>query len=113
MEIDFVLENLKKRRLTLGMTQKDIASKLSMDERAYSKIERGVKKSMNINMVFSLVEVLETTLVDLLQQPEGAAITSNTCQSHMLKKIIDTLRQISEQQAHLVRELGNIREQLS
>lgn len=113
MEADFVLENLKKRRLALGMTQKDIALKLFMDERTYSKIERGLKKSLDLNMMFSLAEILGTTVVDMLQQAEDTQRAADTCQPDMLKDIIDMLEQVSEQQIHLAKELGNIKEQLA
>lgn len=112
MEADFVLENLKKRRIALGMTQKDIALKLFMDERTYSKIERGLKKSLDLNMMFSLAEILGTTVVDMLQQAEDIPRAADTCQPDMLKDIIDMLEQVSEQQLHLAKELGNIKEQL-
>lgn len=46
-----------------------MAAKLFIEERTYSKIERGEQKSMDIRFVASIADILNTKVCTLLQDP--------------------------------------------
>ena len=57
----FIYENRKK----CGMSQKELADKLSITDKAISKWERGISFP-DISMLIPISEVLEISLYDLL-----------------------------------------------
>jgi transcriptional regulator with XRE-family HTH domain len=69
MKSQIVLNNIKNKRKLLGITQKEMASKLYMDERTYSKIERGGKKTVDIAFISTIAELLQTDIATLLESP--------------------------------------------
>ncbi len=69
MELTAIRCNIKKLRKLAGITQKEMAAKLFIEERTYSKIERGEQKSMDIRFVASIADILHTKVCTLLQDP--------------------------------------------
>ena len=81
MDITFIREKIKLLRRTKGITQKEMGSRLYMDERSYAKIERGEKKSIDILLLTSIADKLNVDIETLLgkeappagQQPEAVS----------------------------------------
>lgn len=67
MEIENIRKSIKQLRKAKGLTQKDMAARLFIDERTYSKIERGEQKSMDIRFVMSVAQILEMNPLNLLK----------------------------------------------
>lgn len=61
----FICENRKKH----GMSQKDLANKLHISDKAVSKWERGISFP-DISLLIPISEVLEVSLYDLLSGGE-------------------------------------------
>ncbi|WP_118974544.1 helix-turn-helix domain-containing protein [Taibaiella koreensis] len=59
--------NIKRLRRFRGITQREMAMRLYMDERTYAKMERGVNKSMDVRLLSSIADILKTDLATLLQ----------------------------------------------
>lgn len=66
MDLYQVRNNIKLLRKSKGITQKEIACKLFMDERTYSKIERGEKKSIDIRLLTAIADILHADIKSLL-----------------------------------------------
>ena len=62
----FICENRKKQ----GMSQKELANKLHITDKAVSKWERGISFP-DISMLIPIAEVLEISLYDLLTGGEA------------------------------------------
>jgi len=73
MELNAIRCNIKKLRKSAGITQREMAAKLFIEERTYSKIERGEQKSMDIRFVASIADILHTKICNLLKDPEMLA----------------------------------------
>lgn len=112
MNTKIVLDNIKKRRKALGLTQKDVANRLFMDERNYSKIERGCKKSIDLNLVFNLSEILETSIVELLREDKTEVVENTSSNETMMNILFNVLSRVSEQQQQLVNEIKTIQSKL-
>jgi transcriptional regulator with XRE-family HTH domain len=88
MELTAIRCNIKKLRKLAGITQKEMAAKLFIEERTYSKIERGEQKSMDIRFVASIADILHTKVCTLLQDPmeqpvlQPAAVAEETETEH-------------------------------
>lgn len=67
MDLNSIRCNIKRLRKSARITQKEMAFKLFMDERTYSKFERGENKSMDIRLLASIAALLEIDLPVLLQ----------------------------------------------
>ena len=79
MDLNSIRCNIKRLRKSARITQKEMAFKLFMDERTYSKFERGENKSMDIRLLASIAAILEIDLASLLQNSmEQDAPASNT-----------------------------------
>lgn len=63
-------EMIAARRKALGMTQKELAAKMNVTDKAVSKWERGLAFP-DINSVPRLAEVLEVSVVELMDAQEG------------------------------------------
>ena len=74
MNLNHLRCNIKNIRKTKGITQREMASKLFMDERSYSKIERGEKKSIDIVLLASIADILGTDICVLIEDPEEVSI---------------------------------------
>ncbi len=61
---------ISKKRKELNITQKDLASKLHITDKAISKWERGLSFP-DISMLIPLSEVLNISLYDLLKGEES------------------------------------------
>lgn len=70
MDLNSIRCNIKRLRKSARITQKEMAFKLFMDERTYSKFERGENKSMDIRLLASIASLLEIDLPVLLQDAE-------------------------------------------
>ncbi|WP_118974547.1 helix-turn-helix domain-containing protein [Taibaiella koreensis] len=70
MELNAIRCNIKKLRKSAGITQREMAAKLFIEERTYSKIERGEQKSMDIRFVASIADILHTKICNLLKDPD-------------------------------------------
>jgi transcriptional regulator with XRE-family HTH domain len=112
MNTKIVLDNIKKRRKALGLTQKDVANRLFMDERNYSKIERGCKKSIDLSLIFSLSEILETSIVTLLTEDQKETMEENASNETMLSIMFNVLSKVSDQQQQLANEMKTIQSKL-
>lgn len=66
MDITSIREKIKLLRRTKGITQKEMGSRLYMDERSYAKIERGEKKSIDILLLTSIADKLNVDIETLL-----------------------------------------------
>lgn len=67
MDLNSIRCNIKRLRKSARITQKEMAFKLFMDERTYSKFERGENKSMDIRLLASIAALLEIDLPVLLR----------------------------------------------
>lgn len=106
MDIYYVRNNIKTLRKEKGITQKEIAARLYMDERTYARIERGEKKSMDLLLLSSIADLLETTVTDLLApRIAGAGLGENLLTDHM-----DQLRQ---NQAKMLQHMKGLEEKLN
>lgn len=105
MNISFVLENIKKRRKALGLTQKDVALKLFMDERTYSKIERGCKKTLDLILIFNLAEILQIDVIEMLNTNNEDVVSTCSEAPDALSSIKDLLNIVAQQQQLLASEL--------
>ena len=88
MELTSIRCNIKRLRKLAGITQKEMAAKLFIEERTYSKIERGEQKSMDIRFVASIADILHTKVCALLQNPveqpaEQALVTVEEAQESL------------------------------
>jgi transcriptional regulator with XRE-family HTH domain len=70
MDLNSIRCNIKRLRKSARITQKEMAFKLFMDERTYSKFERGENKSMDIRLLASIASLLEIDLPVLLEDPQ-------------------------------------------
>lgn len=62
-------EIISKKRIALNMTQKELANKLFITDKAVSKWERGIS-SPDISILIPLAEILNISLYDLLKGEE-------------------------------------------
>jgi transcriptional regulator with XRE-family HTH domain len=89
MDLNSIRCNIKRLRKSARITQKEMAFKLFMDERTYSKFERGENKSMDIRLLASIASILEIDLPVLLQnsmeqESPPPQLTENGHQHHDL-----------------------------
>ena len=61
-----VRSKIKTMRETRGISQSQMAEKLHMDERNYKRIESGEKKTIDIDLLSRIAEVLEVDIPELL-----------------------------------------------
>ncbi|MBQ3011743.1 MAG: helix-turn-helix transcriptional regulator [Oscillospiraceae bacterium] len=82
-------EIISTRRKELGMTQKELAAKMNVTDKAVSKWERGIAYP-DIQSVPQLAEVLEVSVVELMDaQPD--AKTEEAPMKHIIKETIDLI----------------------
>lgn len=101
MDITYIREKIKLLRRTKGITQKEMGSRLYMDERSYAKIERGEKKSIDILLLTSIADKLNVDLETLLGKehtpPEPHPETANNTDLHCLIEAHQALREEIQQ----------------
>ncbi|MEZ4906700.1 MAG: helix-turn-helix transcriptional regulator [Saprospiraceae bacterium] len=61
---------IKKLRISKGMNQDDIASRLNISQSAYTKIENGITK-LDIERITELSKILEVDISELLSNEEN------------------------------------------
>jgi transcriptional regulator with XRE-family HTH domain len=83
MDLNSIRCNIKRLRKSARITQKEMALKLFMDERTYSKFERGENKSMDIRLLASIASLLEIDFSALLQDAEEQQANSHKEQDHL------------------------------
>jgi len=109
MNSNVIRKNIRSFRLSSGITQREIAARLFMDERTYSKIERGTKKSLDVQLLASIADVLNTNVGSLMADTtfnrttqdtdaEGATLTntSATGQGSLMDEIIQLRQEVAE-----------------
>lgn len=82
MDLNSIRCNIKRLRKSARITQKEMALKLFMDERTYSKFERGENKSMDIRLLDSIASILCTDLPVLLQNAQEQDIQQPDPEQH-------------------------------
>lgn len=113
MDICHIRNNIKLLRRSRGITQKEIAVKLFMDERTYSKIERGEKKSMDIRLLSSIADILETDVHTLLRSP-SATETSHNMHSIMVDdEMYSHINTLQQTQMDMMAEIKNMEARIS
>jgi transcriptional regulator with XRE-family HTH domain len=61
---------IKRRRIQLGYTQRDMSEKIHLSEKAWQNIENGITK-LDLERLQQIAEVLEMSLVDLINAQES------------------------------------------
>jgi len=113
MEFNYIRANIKNMRRAAGITQREMSTRLFMDERTYSKIERGEKKSVDIGLLSSIADILKTDIatlmVDPLKEPDAAIVTDTvpntagaTVSLEEQQKMMDELRALKEEVKELI-----------
>lgn len=115
MDLNSIRCNIKRLRKSARITQKEMAFKLFMDERTYSKFERGENKSMDIRLLASIAGILEIDLPVLLQNSLEQEITvhvlenghnqghdNNYLNGHMKADIEQEIRTLKEEVRELI-----------
>ena len=113
MDIYHIRNNIKLLRRSRGITQKEIAVKLFMDERTYSKIERGEKKSMDIRLLSSIADILETDVFTLLRNPADAETPQNLHAAMVDDEMYSHIHTLQQTQMDMMHEIKHIEERIS
>jgi transcriptional regulator with XRE-family HTH domain len=71
MDLNFIRQRIRNLRKTAGITQRDMANRLFMDERTYAKMERGEKKSMDITLLAAIADILRIDVPTLITNPRA------------------------------------------
>jgi transcriptional regulator with XRE-family HTH domain len=113
MDICHIRDNIKRLRRSRGITQKEIAVKLFMDERKYSKIDRGEKKSMDIRLLSSIADILETDMFTLLKSP--STTTEPLYNQHPVidDEVYNHIHTLQQTQMDMMVEIKHIEESIS
>ncbi|KAA5534635.1 helix-turn-helix transcriptional regulator [Taibaiella lutea] len=69
MDSSQIRRNIKRLRNAKGLTQKEMAKALFMDERTYSNFERGIKKSIDVKLLFAISDILQMDICNLIINP--------------------------------------------
>ena len=85
-------EIIAARRKELGMTQKELAAKMNVTDKAVSKWERGLALP-DINSVPQLAEVLEMSVVELIDS-QTQEKQDESSMKHTLKETVDLLLRV-------------------
>lgn len=105
-----IRNNIRLLRKSRGITQKEIACKLFIEERTYSKIERGEKKSIDISLLTAIAGILQTDITHLLQDTPEEQQMAYTLTDPEIKNQISSLQQT---QAALMEVMENMQEKIS
>lgn len=111
MNIKYIRLNIKNQRKAAGITQKDMANRLFMDERTYSKIERGEKKSIDIALLAAIADILHTNIPALIICPEGELDEDHwEEQSRALSQ--DLMAPSIQDYSELLKEIRNLKQEI-
>jgi transcriptional regulator with XRE-family HTH domain len=114
MDICHIRNNIKLLRRSKGITQKEIAVKLFMDERTYSKIERGEKKSMDIRLLSSIADILETDVLTLIHGPSNTAEALHNQHAALVDdEMYSHIHSLQQTQMDMMLEIKHIEESIS
>lgn len=76
-----IAPSIKRRRIQLGYTQKQMSEKIHLSEKAWQNIENGVTK-LDLERINQIAEILEIPLVDLINSQESFYIHQVTNESN-------------------------------
>ena len=114
MDICHIRNNIKLLRRSKGITQKEIAVRLFMDERTYSKIERGEKKSMDIRLLSSIADILETDVLALIHEPSSVTVPFHNQHTILVDdEMYSHIHSLQQTQMDMMLEIKHIEESLS
>lgn len=114
MDICHIRDNIKRLRRSRGITQKEIAVKLFMDERTYSKIERGEKKSMDVRLLSSIADILETDMFTLMKSPSDPTEQLHNLHPVMVDdEVYNHIHTLQQAQMDMMLEIKHIEESIS
>ena len=114
MDICHIRNNIKLLRRSKGITQKEIAVKLFMDERTYSKIERGEKKSMDIRLLSSIADILETDVLALIHEPSNVTVPFHNQHAILIDdEMYSHIHSLQQTQMDMMLEIKHIEESIS
>ena len=85
-------EIISARRKELGMTQKELAAKMNVTDKAVSKWERGIA-CPDINSVPQLAEVLEISVAELMDAQSDEK-TEEAPMKHAVREMIDLILRV-------------------
>lgn len=74
---DKVRDLIKQQRKEKGITVREMAENLHMDERTYTRIENGEKKIMDMDTVQSIARFLEMDIWDILARADNNITNTN------------------------------------
>lgn len=89
-------ENIRKRRLELGMTQEELAVKIGVQKSAVAKYESGRVKNIKRAMIATMAKALECDpvwLMDLHDDDQGYAVQL----SHIENEIMQIIFKLTEE----------------
>lgn len=76
-------ENIKKSRVTLGLSQADAAKKLNISTPAFCKIETG-QTDLNISRLFQIAKTFKVSAVQLITGSNE--VSTNAAESNQLRQ---------------------------
>lgn len=76
-------ENIKKSRMTLGLSQADAAKKLNISTPAFCKIETG-QTDLNISRLLQISKIFKVSVVQLITGSDE--VSANAAESDQLKQ---------------------------
>lgn len=78
-----IAPNIKRRRVQMGLTQREMSERIHLSEKAWQNIENGITK-LDIDRLSQIAEILETPLMDLINSQEGFYINQMTNESNQV-----------------------------
>lgn len=105
MILTYIRSNIKRLRRSKGITQREMALRLFMDERTYAKVERGANKSMDVRLLSAVAEILQTDVADLMREPDNDEKSSGQ-ESPLTEagqqELLEEVRQLKEEVRALI-----------
>jgi len=74
---------IKRRRIQLGLTQKEVSEKIHLSEKAWQNIENGITK-IDLERLQQIADILEIPLTDLINSQESFYIHQVTNESNQV-----------------------------
>lgn len=78
-----IAPNIKRRRIQMGITQKEMSDRIHLSEKAWQNIENGVTK-LDIERLTQIAEILELPLTDLINSEESFYIHQVTNENNQV-----------------------------
>ena len=106
--MDKLYENIKSRRIALGMTQEELAEKMGYTNRSsIAKIERGVV-DLSQSKIVQFAKVLETTASELMgDTPHDSSVKINSEDLQILEAISDLDSERKKMIVRLAKYMGD------